>query len=362
MMRFSGKMLALVLALLSFAPIAAAEEVMPAVPALPSLAPMLRGATPAVVNLAAVGPLPGADNPFLGEPRVRQFLSDPRLRRYFGLPADPESARRQSIGSGVIVDAEHGYLLTNYHLVEQAERIQATLTDGRSLPALLVGFDAANDLAVLKAEAEGLTALPWGAAGNLEVGDFVVAIGNPFGIGQTVTLGIVSALRRRGPAGGDFIQTDASINPGNSGGALIDLRGRLVGINSALIGPTGASVGIGLAIPAERARFLMARIVAYDEWLRQTLGIAVADGTPQPSRTFGRPAPAGAEVLQLLIEEDQPFRVGDRIVAVDGRTILNAGTLRSVIAAIPPGTTVEVTLEREKRSRTVTVTLRAPQD
>ena len=215
---------------------------------LPSLAPLVQRVSPAVVNI-----------------RVSQTVDAPSMygdemfRRFFGLPDTPGGGSREvaSAGSGVIVDAENGYILTNHHVVENADRIQISLLDGETLDAEVIGSDAATDIAVIKVEPEGLVELSIGDSDSLQVGDFVIAIGNPFGLGHTVTSGIVSALGRTGISRNgleDFIQTDASINPGNSGGALVNMRGELVGINSAIISRTGGNVGIGFAVPSAIAR------------------------------------------------------------------------------------------------------------
>src|SRR5216683_4217477 len=221
---------------------------------MPSLAPMVKRVSPAVVNIATRGTIkeePGQRNP---------LLDDPFFRRFFDAPPDtkPRERQFQSAGSGVIVDAKNGYIITNHHVVENASEITITLLDNRSFTAKVIGSDEGADVAVLQAKQPNLVAMPLGDSAHLEVGDFVVAIGNPFGLQHTVTAGIVSALGRSGinPEGyEDFIQTDASINPGNSGGALVNLKGELVGINSAIIGP--ANVGIGFAVPSVLARAVM---------------------------------------------------------------------------------------------------------
>ena len=231
----------------------------------PTLAPLLRQVTPAVVNVAVETQIPLQDHPFLKDPNFRRFLETMDIP----FPESLEGGRQQSVGSGLIVDASHGYVLTNAHVIKNASRITVTLKDRRSFSARLLGTDAAADIAVLVLNTvpAGLSALQFGDSDRLEVGDFVLAIGNPFGIGQTVTSGIVSALGREGVGGdgqglGGLIQTDASINPGNSGGPLIDLNGRVVGINTALLGPTGGNVGIGFATPANRAQAALRRVIA----------------------------------------------------------------------------------------------------
>lgn len=207
--------------------------------AIPSLAPLVKRVTPSVVSIAVKGKIAQEQNP---------LLNDPFFRKFFSVPDTPTEREISAAGSGVIVDAAEGLIVTNYHVIEHADDISVTLTDGRRLQAKRVGADPDTDVAIIKVPADNLVAIPLGDSDKLEVGDYVVAIGNPFGIGQTVTQGIVSALRRTGlgiKGYEDFIQTDAPINPGNSGGALVSLRGELVGINTAIVGPSGGNVGIG---------------------------------------------------------------------------------------------------------------------
>jgi len=257
---------------------------------VPTLAPLLEQVTPAVVNIAVLSRSPEQDNP---------MLQDPFFRRFFGLP---EQARPQiSAGSGVIVDAHSGFVLTNHHVVKDAEQISVTLKDGRRLQGKLVGSDAATDIALLKVEGDNLKALPLGDSDALRVGDYVVAIGNPFGLGQTVTSGIISALGRTGlniEGYEDFIQTDASINPGNSGGALINLKGELIGINTAIIGPSGANVGIGFAIPSNMARVVMSQLAKHGEVRRGRVGLTTQDLNPELAASLSiAPATRGAVVV-----------------------------------------------------------------
>jgi S1-C subfamily serine protease len=226
----------------------------------PSLAPLLRRVTPAVVNVAVISEVMLEDHPFLTDPAFRQFLEQFDIEP----PTPEELRRRESVGSGVIVDGGRGLVLTNAHMIEAPRDITVTLKDRRSFKARLIGRDVGTDIAVLQIMPIDVPRLPFADSNDLEVGDFVLAIGNPFGLGQTVTSGIVSAVGRTGIADdslGELIQTDASINPGNSGGPLIDLAGRIVGINTALIGPSGGNVGIGFAVPGNRVQRAMARIV-----------------------------------------------------------------------------------------------------
>ena len=257
---------------------------------LPTLAPLVNEVTPAVVNISVITRSPLEANP---------LFADPYFRRFFNLPDQPQR-QEQAAGSGVIVDAARGYVITNHHVIRNAEQVIVTLKDRRQLPAKLVGTDPGTDIAVLQIDAKGLSAIRIGDSDTLQVGDYVIAIGNPFGIGQTVTSGIVSALGRSGlsPEGfEDFIQTDASINPGNSGGALVNLRGELVGINSAIIGPSGGNVGIGFAVPSNMARIVMNQIVRFGEVRRGRLGIEMADLTPALAKKLGVNAQEGAAAL-----------------------------------------------------------------
>lgn len=226
----------------------------------PSLAPLMHQITPAVVNISVKSQIPLDDHPFLRDPDFRRFLDR------FGLPSPDHGdlGQRQSVGSGIIIDAARGYVMTNDHLLENATEILVTLKDRRSFRARRLGADPSSDIAILEIPSVDVRPLSLGDSDRLEVGDFVIAIGNPFGLGQTVTSGIVSAVGRSGIAGsqiGDLIQTDASINPGNSGGPLIDLGGAVVGINTALIGPSGGNVGIGFAVPSNRARAALDRVL-----------------------------------------------------------------------------------------------------
>lgn len=269
----------------------------------PTLAPLLKRVTPSVVNVAVVGQVKVRRDPSFDNP----FFDDPLFDRFFDLPTQPEVIPQQGIGSGVIIDAENGYVITNHHVIEVADEIAVTLADGRRMDAELVGSDPETDIALLRIPADDLTAIPLGDSDELEVGDFVIAIGNPFRPGQTVTSGIVSALRQSGQnieGYEDFVQTDASINRGNSGGALVDIHGALVRINTAIVPPVGGSVRIGFAIPISMARQVMTQLLEYREVCRGRLGIIIQDLTPALAEALELEAAGGAIITQ--VEPDSP--------------------------------------------------------
>ncbi len=300
---------------------------------VPTLAPVLEKVTPAVVNIAVLQRSPEEQNP---------LLRDPFFRRFFGLPSEAEP--QISAGSGVIVDAKSGHVVTNAHVVQDAREIVVTLKDNRRLPAKLIGSDAGTDIALLKVQPGNLVEAKLGDSQALQVGDFVLAIGNPFGIGQTVTSGIVSALGRSGlnvEGYEDFIQTDAPINPGNSGGALINLKGELVGINSAIIGPAGGNVGIGFAVPIHLARAVMGQLVRFGEVRRGRLGVSMQD-------LPGREGAAIAEIETNSPAAQAGLRKGDVVTALNGRPVRGAAELRARLGVIPAGETVELRVQRGK--------------
>jgi Do/DeqQ family serine protease len=315
-----------------------------------TMAPLLEGVTPGVVNIAVRSRVERAANP---------LLDDPFFRRFFDLPEVPREREVLSAGSGVIVDAARGYILTNSHVVANPAEIQVTLKDRRTYPARLVGTDPATDIALVQIDAPGLTALAFGDSDRLEVGDLVIAIGNPFGLGQTVTSGIVSALGRSelGLEGyEDFIQTDASINPGNSGGALVNSKGALVGINTAIIGPTGGNVGIGFAVPANMASAVMAQLVAHGEVRRGRLGITIEDLTPGRAGDMQLELAGGAVIT--AVEPGSPaaragLEPGDVIVEVNGQPIQDAGDLRNLIGLMPVGADLQIVLYHDGRARSL---------
>ena len=307
---------------------------------LPSLAPMLDRVLPAVVNISTTTRIRAMDHPLMQDPFFRQFLA-------------PQEQESSSLGSGVIVDAENGYILTNQHVIDQADEITVTTNDGRALEARLVGSDDNSDVAVIQVSDDKLQALPIGRSSDLRVGDFVVAIGSPFGLSQTVTSGIVSALGRSGlgiEGYEDFIQTDASINPGNSGGALVNLRGELVGINTAILSRGGGSIGIGLSIPVDMAGALMNQIVEFGDVRRGILGVAMQDLTPSLAEAFGIPRQRGAVVSQVVpgsAAESIGMQSGDVIVRFNDIDIHDSADLRNAVGLLRSGDQGMVAYYRE---------------
>jgi len=312
---------------------------------LPTLAPMLAQVTPAVVNISVVTRAPIEENP---------LFRDPLFRRFFNIPDSPAQGE-QSTGSGVIVDRTHGYVLTNNHVIDNAQEVVVTLKDRRTFKAKLVGTDPGTDIAVLKIDAKNLAEIKFGDSDAMNVGDFVVAIGNPFGIGQTVTSGIVSALGRTGlgiEGYEDFIQTDASINPGNSGGALVSLAGELIGINTAIIGPSGSSAGIGFAVPANMARSVMEQIIRFGEVRRGRVGVVTQDMTHELAQTLAAGSADGAVVVK--VEPGSPadkagLKPRDIVTSVNGRPVRGAADMRNRMGLIPVGEEAELKVQRGGR-------------
>lgn len=341
------------------APQAPVVEQAPASGALPSAANVasyhdaVRRATPSVVNIFTSKEVRSPRHP---------LLNDPTFRRFFGEQRPGEAQRASSLGSGVIVTAS-GYILTNHHLVEAANEIEVALADGRKLLAKVVGNDPETDLAVLRLNAENLPAITFGSSENLRVGDIVLAIGNPLGIGQTVTSGIVSGLGRTGLGINtfeNFIQTDAAINQGNSGGALIDARGNLVGINTAILSQTGGSIGIGLAIPASMAKTVMEQIIKNGSVTRGWMGVGLAEITPAIAESFKLESTHGALIAEVV--RDGPaykagIKTGDIVMEVQGRPVSDSNSLLNMVAALQPGRSATVRVKRKAENLEVKMTV-----
>ena len=329
---------------------------------LPSLANMLERVNPAVVNIATRSVV-----------RERnRLLEDPFFRRFFNVPKSRQRYRRtQSAGSGVIVDASAGYIVTNAHVVKNADEISIGVSDGRTLEATLIGMDPEVDLALLQVPAEDLTEIDYADSARLRVGDFVVAIGNPFGLNQTVTSGIISALGRSGlgiEGYEDFIQTDASINPGNSGGALVDLNGRLVGINTAIFAPSGGNIGIGFAIPANMVSAVAAQLIEKGEINRGFVGAIVQPLNRELAKAFGvisgEGVPQGVVVVDVQggsSAEQAGLEPGDVIVQMGGNAIVSVADFSAQAAVMFIGDEVEVRYVRQGEKRQTTLRIIADQ-
>ena len=323
---------------------------------LPTLAPILKQALPGVVNISA-------------QTVVRthnRLFDDPFFRRFFDFPE--RRRQSQSLGSGVIVDAGRGYIVTNHHVVEGADSIRVTLDDGREVEAQVIGQDKKTDLAVIRIDEKDLHALPMGDSERLQVGDFVIAIGNPFGLNQTVTSGIVSGLGRSGLSDEnyeDYIQTDASINPGNSGGALIDLTGKLIGVNTAIIAPGGGNVGIGFAIPVNMMREVMTQLIEHGKVRRGQLGIQVQALTPDLAQALDAPEGARGMVVARVTEDSAAdragLRAGDIVTAIEGRLITSGSEMRARLGTLPVGRAIRIDVIRAGRPRLLTATIEAPE-
>ncbi len=330
---------------------------------VPSLAPMLKKAVPAVVNISTTSTVRMQQNP---------LFRDPFFRKFFNLPPgdqqqqqQQQEQKRQALGSGVIIDAKKGLVVTNNHVIQNADEITVKLQDGRQFEGKLVGSDPESDVAVVRIKADNLTELPIGDSDKLQVGDFVVAIGNPFGLNQTVTSGIVSALGRTGlgiEGYEDFIQTDASINPGNSGGALINLKGDLVGINTAILAPSGGNVGIGFSIPINMVRQITEQLVAHGSVKRGRLGVYVQDLTQKLAKAFGIDKEHGAVVSQVVPNspaEKAGLKEGDVITELDGKAVTSAAQLRNDVGLMRVGKSVSLTVMRDGKTMTVDAVLEA---
>ncbi len=342
-------------------PIAAPQTVYAALPtevngqALPSLATMLEKVTPAVVNIATEGHQPASDS----------LMTDPFFKRFFG-DTPPGENQINGTGSGVIIHAQRGHILTNAHVVENADAIHVTLKDGRKYLAKVVGVDPRADLAVLQIPAERLTAMRFGDSDRLRVGDFVVAIGNPYSIGQTVTSGIISALHRNPGISEyeNFIQTDAPINLGNSGGPLVTLQGELIGINTAILGDQGGgNLGIGFAVPINTAAGVITQIVQFGKVERGQLGVEVQDLDSAMAKDFGMKSNAGAIINQIITgspAEKAGIQTGDIITRLNSKNVQNAVDVKNMIGDLRVGAEVHMTVLRAGRPRNVTVTIEPP--
>ncbi len=325
---------------------------------LPSLAPMLRNVTPAVVSIQSKHIV-----------RTRNPLADdPFFRQFFGIPDMPQERVQQALGSGVVVDAERGLILTNNHVVEAADGITVTLADGRTLEGQAVGADPDTDVALVKIPADHLTALKLADSTQLQVGDFVVAVGNPFGLGQTVTSGIVSALGRSGLQGlgyQNLIQTDASINPGNSGGALVNLRGELVGINNAIYSPSGGSVGIGFAIPSSLASDVMRQLLATGKVTRGSLGVEAQDLNDRIVRAMKLPSSHGALIARVYpgsAAQAAGVKIGDVVTRINSQPITDSQALHNQEGLLPVGKPVTLDVSRDGHELVLSAALKVQPD
>ena len=326
-------------------------------------APVVEENRPDSYSKAAEIAMPSVVNIFTSK-EVREpahpFMDDPAFRRFFGEQFESRPRRASSLGSGVIVSA-NGYILTNHHVIEAADEVEVALVDGRKAKAKLIGSDPETDLAVLKTNLTDLPVITFGQSQQVKVGDVVLAVGNPFGVGQSVTMGIVSALSRSRVGINtfeDFIQTDAAINPGNSGGALTDTSGNLIGINTAIYSRSGGSLGIGFAIPVHIAKQIMEQIVQTGSVIRGWLGVSMQDMTQELAESFGLEEPNGALIASVL--KDGPadkagIKAGDILIGIAGKSLKNSSEMLNVVAALPPGESVTVTVIRNKREKSIPI-------
>jgi serine protease Do/serine protease DegQ len=332
---------------------------LPARDGIPSLAPLVERAAPAVVNISVKS-----------KAELPDMSAVPReFRRFFQMPYDdddnndtPPQRTQTSIGSGVIIDAKKGYIITNHHVIENATEVVITLKDRREFPAKIIGSDEGTDVALLQIDAKDLTALPVGDSTALKVGDFVIAVGNPLGLGQTVTYGIVSALSRPLQMEGytDFIQTDAPINRGNSGGALINMRGELVGMPSIIMSPAGGNIGIGFAVPTAMIQAVVAQLIEYGTVKRGLIGVEISDLNPTMAKNLGIDATEGAligRVVKGSPAESAGIKAGDVVTALNGKQLHSSADLRNRLGLLPVGTTVELAVNRDGKKMNIKVTI-----
>ena len=330
--------------------------------ALPTLAPLVEKTRPAVVNIATRGRVNIQSNPLLSDPFFRRFFQD------FGNTV-PQQRETSSLGSGVVIDADRGFIVTNHHVVKGADKIQITLHDGKEFEATLVGSDPEADIALLKVAAKNLTEIPMSDSDQLRVGDFAVAIGNPFGLGQTVTSGIISALGRTGlgiEGYEDFIQTDASINPGNSGGALVNLNGELIGINTAIIAAGGqGNVGIGFAIPINMVRQIVDQLIEFGEVRRGMLGVIMQNLTPELAGAFGLDVNSGvviSKVMEKSAAEEAGLKAGDVVVSINGEPIRSAAAMRNAVGMLRVGQKMKMEVIRDNGRKTLVAVIKEQVD
>jgi serine protease DegQ len=333
------------------------------IPKAGSFSAAAQKAMPSVVNVFTSKEIKVSSHP---------LMEDPVFRRFFGDRFESQSRRASSLGSGVIVSPE-GYILTNHHVIEAADEIKIALSDGREAKARVIGSDPETDLAVIKVDMQALPTMTFGQSDNAQVGDIVLAIGNPFGVGQTVTMGIISALGRTHLGINtfeNFIQTDAAINPGNSGGALVDVFGNLIGINTAIVSRTGGSLGIGFAITTSVAKQIMEQIIQSGGVVRGWIGVEVQDLTPELAESFKRPNTNGALIAGVLKggpADQAGVKPGDIIVAVEGKPVIDSSGMLNLIAALEPGKTATITVIRNQAEKPIKINVGkrpkpAPQD
>ncbi|EJN03376.1 periplasmic serine protease, Do/DeqQ family [Herbaspirillum sp. YR522] len=331
------------------------QEATPDAPALTSYRHAARQAMPSVVNIFTTTE---------ARPQKSPFQNDPFFRKFFGDQFDDQQGedKQSSLGSGVIVSPQ-GYILTNNHVVEAADQIEVALADGRKATAKVVGIDPETDLAVIKIDLPNLPAITLGHPENSSVGDVVLAIGNPFGVGQTVTMGIVSALGRNHLGINtfeNFIQTDAAINPGNSGGALVDTNGNLLGVNTAIYSRTGGNLGIGFAIPMSTAKTVMESIISHGQVVRGWIGVEPQDITPELAESFGLGKKTGAIIAGVLKggpADRAGMKPGDILVSIDGKPVVDTTEMLNVIAQLTPGQAIDMTVLRRAQETKLSITV-----